>query len=70
MSRFSENEREIFQSFLADFDLRNDGRSKLQPRHFKVEYNNLPSTYSSLRLIYSNKSKEIIFAIKVNYGMR
>jgi len=69
MSKYSENEKEVFQTILSDFDLRIDGRNKLELRQYQVEFNTLPSTYSSVRLLYGNNSKEIIFAVKVHNNL-
>ena len=64
MTKYSENEKETFQLFLSDFDMRCDGRQNLEIRPYIVEYNTLPSTYSSIKIIYGNKSNEIILAVK------
>ena len=65
MTKFSENEKETFQTILADYEMRTDGRKNLETRSYKVVLDFLPSTLSSLKLIYGNNSKEILFAIKV-----
>jgi exosome complex RNA-binding protein Rrp42 (RNase PH superfamily) len=62
----SENERETIKQFLNGFDLRSDGRLKTDFRDFKMTPNFLQSTYSSLKITYGDKNKEIILAIKVN----
>ena len=64
MTKFSENEKETFQLILSEFEMRFDGRNNLEIRPYIAEYNSLPSTYSSVRLIYGNNSKEIILAVK------
>ena len=64
MKNYSENEREFFRKLLLDYEIRTDGRSKLAIRNFEIFPNVLPSCLSSLRLIYDDNQKEILFAIK------
>lgn len=65
MSKYSDNEREFFQTLLADLEIREDGRSKTQPRDYYFVHDFLPSTFSSLKLVYAKGQREIIFAVKV-----
>jgi exosome complex RNA-binding protein Rrp42 (RNase PH superfamily) len=63
MNIYSENEREFFKRILLDFELRVDGRDKLAVRQYDIEYDMLPSSFSSLKISYGG-DKQILFAIK------
>ena len=64
MSQFSENEIAFFKRLLFDFDMRIDGRNKMDIRKYEVEKNTINNCFSSVKLTYNNSKNEIIFAIK------
>ena len=61
---FSENEIAFFKQLLLDFDVRIDGRNKMDIRKYSIEKNTVNNCFSSVKLTYNNKKNEIIFAIK------
>jgi exosome complex RNA-binding protein Rrp42 (RNase PH superfamily) len=64
MINYSENEREFFRKLLFDFEIRIDGREKLSIREYEIIPNVVSSSTSSLKLIYNESQKEILFTIK------
>ena len=64
MSQFSENEIAFFKRLLFDFDMRIDGRNKMDIRKYEVEKNTINNCFSSVKLTYNNSKNEMIFAIK------
>jgi exosome complex RNA-binding protein Rrp42 (RNase PH superfamily) len=64
MINYSENEREFFRTILLDYNIRIDGRGKSSIRNHEIIDNIIPSCLSSLKLIYNDNQKEMIFAIK------
>ena len=64
MSQFSENEIAFFKRLLFDFDMRIDGRNKMDIRKYEVEKNTINNCFSSIKLTYNNSKNEMIFAIK------
>ena len=64
MMQFSENEIAFFKQLLLDFDVRIDGRNKMDIRKYTIEKNNINNCFSSIKLTYNNSKNDIIFAIK------
>lgn len=64
MINYSENEREFFRKLFFDFDIRYDGREKLAIRTHDIASNVITSCLSSLKLIYNESQKEMLFTIK------
>ena len=62
--QFSENEIAFFKQLLLDFDVRIDGRNKMDIRKYSIEKNNINNCFSSIKLTYNNSKNDIIFAIK------
>jgi exosome complex RNA-binding protein Rrp42 (RNase PH superfamily) len=62
MINYSENEKEFFRKLLLDFEIRLDGRAKIQIREHDIIKNVIPSCFSSIKLKYDQK--EILFAAK------
>ena len=61
---FSENEIAFFKQLLLDFDIRIDGRNKMDIRKYAIEKNTINNCFSSVKLTYNNTKNEIIFAVK------
>ena len=61
---FSENEIAFFKQLLLDFDIRIDGRNKMDIRKYSIEKNTVNNCFSSVKLTYNNTKNEIIFAVK------
>ena len=61
---FSENEIAFFKQLLLDFDVRIDGRNKMDIRKYSIEKNTVNNCFSSVKLTYNNTKNEIIFAVK------
>ena len=64
MIQFSENEIAFFKQLLLDFDIRIDGREKMDIRKYTIEKNTINNCFSSIKLSYNNSKNDIIFAIK------
>ena len=64
MSLYSDNEIAFFKQLLLDFDIRVDGRNKMEIRKYDIEHNVINNCFSSLKMIYNNSKNEIIFTIK------
>ena len=64
MNQYSNNEIVFFKQLLLDFDIRVDGRNKMEIRKYNIEYNVINNCFSSLKMIYNNSKNEIIFTIK------
>ena len=64
MNQYSDNEIAFFKQLLLDFDIRVDGRNKMEIRKYNIEYNVINNCFSSLKMIYNNSKNEIIFTIK------
>lgn len=64
MNQYSNNEIAFFKQLLLDFDIRVDGRNKMEIRKYNIEYNVINNCFSSLKMIYNNSKNEIIFTIK------
>ena len=64
MISFSQNEIAFFKQLLLDFDVRIDGRNKMDIRKYNIETNIINNCFSSVKLTYNNSKNEIIFAIK------
>ena len=64
MSLYSDNEITFFKQLLLDFDVRVDGRDKMDIRKYGIEHNVINNCFSSLKMIYNNSKNEIIFTIK------
>ena len=64
MSFYSDNEIAFFKQLLLDFDVRVDGRDKMEIRKYRIEHNIINNCFSSLKLIYNNSKNEIFFTIK------
>jgi exosome complex RNA-binding protein Rrp42 (RNase PH superfamily) len=64
MSFYSDNEIAFFKQLLLDFDVRVDGRDKMELRKYKIEHNIINNCFSSLKLTYNNSKNEIFFTIK------
>ena len=61
---YSENEIVFLKQIILDYNLRLDGREKMEIRPFHMKENNLKTCFNSLKLSYNNNKNEIIFAIK------
>ena len=57
MNQFSENEIAFFKRLLFDFDMRIDGRNKMDIRKYEVEKNTINNCFSSVKLIYEKENK-------------
>ena len=64
MNQYSENELAFFKQLLLEYDVRVDGRKKMEKRKYKIEYDIINNCFSSLKLTYNNSKSEMIFAIK------
>ena len=64
MIQFSENEIAFFKQLLLDFDVRIDGRDKMDIRKYSIEKDIINNCFSSIKLTYNNSKNEMIFAIK------
>ena len=64
MNQFSENEIAFFKQLLLDFDVRIDGRDKMDIRKYYIEKDIINNCFSSIKLNYNNSKNEMIFAIK------
>ena len=64
MNQFSENEIAFFKQLLLDFDVRIDGRDKMDIRKYSIEKDIINNCFSSIKLTYNNSKNEMIFAIK------
>ena len=64
MNQFSENEIAFFKQLLLDFDVRIDGRDKMDIRKYNIEKDIINNCFSSIKLTYNNSKNEMIFAIK------
>ena len=64
MNQFSENEIAFFKQLLLDFDVRIDGRDKMDIRKYYIEKDIINNCFSSIKLTYNNSKNDIIFAIK------
>ena len=64
MNQFSENEIAFFKQLLLDFDVRIDGRDKMDIRKYYIEKDIINNCFSSIKLTYNNSKNEMIFAIK------
>ena len=64
MMQFSENEIAFFKQLLLDFDVRIDGRDKMDIRKYIIEKDIINNCFSSIKLTYNNSKNEMIFAIK------
>ncbi len=64
MIQYSENEISFFKQLLLDFDVRIDGRNKMDIRKYDIEKNNINNCFSSVKMTYNNSKNEMIFAIK------
>lgn len=63
-TNFSENEKEFFNRIITQFDVRMDGREKLEVRDFQIFEDVIPSCFSSLKLKLTNYDKDILITIK------
>jgi len=61
---YSENEILFLKQIILDYNLRLDGREKMEIRPFHIKENTLKTCFNSLKLSYNNNKNEIIFAIK------
>jgi exosome complex RNA-binding protein Rrp42 (RNase PH superfamily) len=61
---YSENEKEFFKQLLLEYNLRVDGRDNMSIREYEIKRDIIPSSLSSIKIIYNNGLKEILFAIK------
>ena len=64
MSLYSETEITFFKQLLLDFDVRVDGRSKMEIRKYRIESDVINNCFSSIRMIYNNSKNEMVFTIK------
>jgi exosome complex RNA-binding protein Rrp42 (RNase PH superfamily) len=64
MFNYSDNELDFFRTLIYDHEIRIDGRTKLSIREHEVFYNVIPTCLSSLKLVYNDNQKEILFAVK------
>ena len=64
MIQYSENEISFFKQLVLDFDVRIDGRNKMDIRKYDIEKNNINNCFSSVKMTYNNSKNEMIFAIK------
>ena len=64
MNQYSENEIAFFKQLLLKFDVRIDGRNKMEIRKYGIEENAINNCFSSLKITYNNSKNEMIFAIK------
>lgn len=64
MDTFSQNEKEFFRKALLDFDMRMDGRDKMMLRDFEVKTEVVPSAFGSVKVVFRDSHKEILFAVK------
>ena len=64
MLNYSQNEMDFFRTCLFDYDLRLDGRSKIQLRDFSILNDVIKSCMSSYKLSYMDNQKEILFTVK------
>ena len=61
---YSENEINFFKQLLLDFDVRIDGRNKMEIRKYQIENNVINNCFSSLKIVYNNSKSQMIFTIK------
>ena len=64
MNQYSENEIAFFKQLLLDFEVRVDGRDKMEIRKYDIENNIINNCFSSLKIVYNNSKNEMIFTIK------
>jgi len=64
MNLYSDNEIAFFKQLLLDFDIRVDGRNKMEIRKYNIEHNVINNCFSSIKMIYNNSKNEMIFTIK------
>ena len=50
MIQYSENEISFFKQLLLDFDVRIDGRNKMDIRKYDIEKNNINNCFSSVKM--------------------
>lgn len=61
---YSDNEIAFFNQVLLEYDMRIDGRDKMDIRDYDIIYDVINSTQSSVNLKYNNGKNEMIIAIK------
>ena len=61
---YSENETIFLKQLILDYNLRIDGRDKMEFRSFNLKENILKTCFNSIQLSYNNNKNEIIFALK------
>jgi len=64
MLNYSQNELDFFRTLIFDHEIRIDGRNNLSIRNYEIVENNIPSCFSSLKILYNNNQNEILFAVK------
>ena len=64
MAHYSENEISFFNQLLYEYDIRIDGREKMEIRNHEIKQDIVTTCFSSLKMCYNNSKNEIFFAIK------
>jgi exosome complex RNA-binding protein Rrp42 (RNase PH superfamily) len=64
LTNYSENEKIFFKKILLDYDIRIDGRDKLEIRDYQITKDIIPSCLSSIKISYNNYQKDILLTIK------
>ena len=64
MAHYSENEISFFNQLLYEYDIRIDGREKMEIRNHEIKQDIVTTCFSSLKICYNNSKNEIYFAIK------
>ena len=64
MAHYSENEISFFNQLLYEYDIRIDGREKMEIRNHEIKQDIVTTCFSSLKICYNNSKNEIFFAIK------
>ena len=64
MAHYSENEIAFFNQLVHEYDIRIDGREKMEFRNYLLTNDIITTCFSSLKISYNNSKNEIIFAVK------
>ena len=64
MAHYSENEIAFFNQLVHEYDIRIDGREKMEFRNYLITNDIITTCFSSLKISYNNSKNEIIFAVK------
>lgn len=64
MAHYSENEITFFNQLVHEYDIRIDGRDKMEFRNYLLTNDIIKTCLSSLKISYNNFKNEIIFAVK------